>query len=201
MSLEKLFSGTVALAVILFAIISLTVACGGAATSTEDSAGSTASGTTMKKDTTEADTIVTMQTTEKSTKTVSKERKVFFPQKKPADPDGLGASARLRGKLVVDEKGCLRIGPGRGRPGITPIWPSYYRLSTKGGEIRVLDGEGKFVARVGGRIDTGGGMARYPDTTAPLEGGRVVSKQVARKVSRRCPGRYFFINPPEEHRQ
>lgn len=128
-------------------------------------------------------------------------RDVFFPQSRPSD--GLPASAGLSRELVLDEEGCIRIGGG-GPPYYLPLWPDYFELSAEGDEIRILDGEGDFVARVGGRIDTGGGEIQQGETTPrktfqALR--RLVGEDTARELRERCPGPYWIVGPSEDHIQ
>lgn len=127
---------------------------------------------------------------------------VLFPQQKPSD--GLPPSARIRGKLVLDEAGCIRIDGGGSAPATLPLWPDYFELSTEGDELHILDGRGDLVARVGGRIDTGGGEMQQGDTT-PRETfqalRRAVGGDTARQLRERCPGPYWIVGPSEEHIQ
>lgn len=127
---------------------------------------------------------------------------VLFPQQKPSD--GLPMSAGITGELVLDEEGCIRIDSGGALPDSLPLWPSYFELSARGDEIRILDGEGDFVARVGGEIDTGGGEMQHGETT-PRETLRVlrrgVGEDMARELRERCPGPYWIVGPSEDHIQ
>lgn len=126
---------------------------------------------------------------------------VFFPKLQPSDE--LLPSARIRSDLVLDEEGCLRTDGGGGAPDYLPLWPSYFELSTEGDEIRVLDGEGAFVARIGGKIDTGGGEIQQGRT--PRETFEVlrdlVGERTARQLRGRCPGPYWLVGPSEDHLQ
>jgi hypothetical protein len=188
------------LAALIFVYSPVAVACGTVADTGSDSQNTASGSTVEKRDTTvETNGETATTTTRSSATTVSRARGVFFPRAKPSD--ALGASARIRGKLVADKEGCLRIRAGRDERGVVPIWPSYFDLSTERDEFEILDGEGDFVARVGDEIDTGGGVMRHPDTTEPLKGGGIVSRQLARKLSERCPGQYWLVNPSEDHIQ
>lgn len=138
------------------------------------------------------DTTVT-PTTEDTSPTASD---VFFAKKKPVG--GLSASARNSGVLTLDEKGCFRIKSVEGRRGHVPIWPASFEMRVEGDEIRILDGQGDLVARVGERLVVGGG--EFPgigrESTLPLESIPSVSKQVGRKLEERCPGQYWLVAPP-----
>lgn len=137
-------------------------------------------------------TIVTL-TTEDTSPAASD---VFFAKKKPVD--GLSASARNRGVLTLDEKGCFRIKSIEGRRGHVPIWPPSFKMRVEGEEIKILDGQGDLVARVGEKIVVGGG--EFPgigrESTLPLESIPSVSKRVGRKLEERCPGQYWLVAPP-----
>jgi hypothetical protein len=174
-----------------------TVADNGGPTGTTSGTNSTTSGTTgVTDETTAASTTMEATTTPASG--------VLFPQQKPSD--GLPMSARIRGELVLDEAGCLRIDSG-GPPDFPkrlPLWPDYFELSARGDEIRVLDGEGDFVARVGGRIKTGGGTMQHGETT-PRETfwflRRGVGLDMARELQERCSGPYWIVGASEDHMQ
>lgn len=126
---------------------------------------------------------------------------VFFPKLQPSD--GLPPSARIRGELVLDEEGCLRIDGGADTPDTLPLWPSYFELSAEGDEIHILDGEGDFVARVGGRIVTGGGRIHQGGTQQEVFENlqRLVGETTARQLRERCPGPYWLVGPGEDHIQ
>jgi hypothetical protein len=158
----------------------LTVACG-AANDAQDGFG---------------DTSATPIAQEERAVTSSETGEMFFPKQKPGE--GLYPSARIRGDLIVDPNGCLRIDRGGAGPGHLPLWPGYYELNTEGDRTRILDGEGDFVARVGGRIDTGGGEIHQGGTQVEvlriLEGH--VGKEMARDLYESCPGPYWLVGPP-----
>jgi hypothetical protein len=82
---------------------------------------------------------------------------VFFPQQRR--PVGLGPASGAVGKLVVDNDGCIRIKLGPNDPGYIPIWPARFELEVAGGKIRILDGMGRLVAKVGQEVDLMGGEA------------------------------------------
>jgi hypothetical protein len=188
-------------ALYLTLIIALSVAvlagCGGSVADNGDPTSGTTSGV---NGVTEMGGTTTMTPTTEATTPPTSE--VFFPKLKTSD--GLPPSARIRGELVLDEEGCLRIDEGGAAPATLPLWPSYFKLSTGGDEIRILDGEGDFVARVGGRIDTGGGEMQHGETT-PRETfqtlRRGVGEDMARELRERCPGPYWLVGPSEDHIQ
>ncbi len=99
---------------------------------------------------------------------------VFFPQVR----EGLegGPDAGMGGKLVLDERGCLRLQPGD----VVPVWPANLRLETAGETVRVKDGEGRTVAEVGKEVFMGGGQIGLPTD--------VVSPSTTRELRNRCPG-------------
>lgn len=127
---------------------------------------------------------------------------VLFPKQKPLD--GLPMSAGITGELILDDEGCIRIDSGGAIPDRLPLWPSYFELSAEGGELRILDGEGDFVARIGGRIDTGGCELQHGETK-PRETFQVLRRAVggdmARQLRDRCSAPYWLIGPGEDHIQ
>ncbi len=88
--------------------------------------------------------------------------------------------------MFVDEGGCLRLEHGGGFTEV-PIWPPRFDLRTEGGEVRVLDGEGGIVARVGDRVEMGGGEVWS------LAGIRSVDGRTRRELEERCPGPYWLV--------
>jgi hypothetical protein len=114
---------------------------------------------------------------------------VFFPQQRR--PVGIGPAAGAVGKLVVDDDGCIRLKPTPKDPGYIPIWPAEFELEVAGGEIRILDGMGQVVAKVGEEVDLMGGEAG-----SSLEGFGIVDKRTKRELYERCRLRsYWFVSP------
>ncbi len=115
----------------------------------------------------------------------SRPSEVFFPQVRKG-LDG-GPDAGMGGKLFVDEKGCLRLDPGRGASWV-PVWPAGLELETGGGKARIVNGEGRVVAEVGKEVFMGGGQIGLPED--------VVGPRTARELRDRCPGDYWIAVAP-----
>lgn len=110
---------------------------------------------------------------------------VFLNQS--ASVDGIPTTVDS-GELAVDRKGCLRMGPqGDRRPNFVPVWPPGYSLDAGGERMRILDGEGRVVARVGDEIRVGGGPASSLETVVDVD------EQQGREIRERCPGTYFIV--------
>ena len=113
---------------------------------------------------------------------------VFFPQAR--EGPGAGPMAGMGGKLVLDERGCLRVRPQRG-PDWIPVWPANLELETGNGNTRVTDKEGRTVAEVGKEVSMAGGQIGLPKD--------VVSPRTARELRDRCPGDlgdyWIAVNP------
>lgn len=92
--------------------------------------------------------------------------------------------SEIRGELVLDDRGCLRVRDG-GTDSLV-IWPAGFGVKRTDGEVRVIDGEGEVAARVGREIYAGGGMV--PSTSAV--------GQTRRVLRERCPGPYWIAAPP-----
>jgi hypothetical protein len=118
----------------------------------------------------------------------SSDARVFFPQTKGA---GGTPDAASGGRLIVDDKGCLRV-KWRGGSEV-PVWPSSYELRTKGEEVEILNGKGRVVARVGQEVATGGGQ--IPEGV--LRGNDVMEERPLRELLKRCPGNYFLLGSIE----
>ncbi len=71
-----------------------------------------------------------------------------------------GPDAMMGGKLVLDERGCLRLRPGDW----VPVWPANLELETGDGKTRVTDKEGRTVAEVGREVSIAGGRSGCPKT-------------------------------------
>ncbi len=81
-----------------------------------------------------------------------KQAGLFFPQL--PQPTGMGTTGLGLGELFVKDR-CLYMGTRRHADVV--VWPYGYSLDRKGAEIRVLDEQGRVVARVGEQVKMGGG--------------------------------------------
>ncbi len=86
-----------------------------------------------------------------------KQAGLFFPRM--SGPEGVALDALGGGRLFVED-GCIYLGPTERRyRGVVSsdvvVWPHGYSLSRKGGEVRVLNEEGRVVARVGETVSMG----------------------------------------------
>ncbi len=96
--------------------------------------------------------------------------------------------AEIRGELILDERGCLRVRhQGGGSPVI--VWPSGFEAERSDGGVRILDREGKVVAKVGEAVYMGGGGT-------PIRGNKAVDDRTRRELLRRCPGSYWVAGSP-----
>lgn len=103
-----------------------------------------------------------------------------FPRQDP--PEGVFAEmmALFIGELF-EENGCLRVRGEAQDPGLLVIWPYDHTLTVDAeGRPEVRDGEGAVVARVGDRIEMGGGQS--PSLISPL----------AETLPSTCPGPYWI---------
>ena len=124
---------------------------------------------------------------EPTTVASSPRAEVFFPQLRPAEayPGALG-----HGKLVLDNKGCIRMKLSEKDPGWVVLWPANFELDVGDDEIRILDGKGRVRAQVGEEVPMGGG-----EVGDSLEGLGGLDEQLKREVQKRCPGTYWFASP------
>ena len=100
--------------------------------------------------------------------------------------------AAIETRLLLDGKGCLRFDnhPG-GYEGYLPVWPPGYSLRIEGGEKRVLDHQGRPVARVGDRVYTGGGEWAKEGSMGGYE-----ERRRELGVPKKCTGTFWVITPP-----
>ena len=109
---------------------------------------------------------------------------VFFAGRLPGDDDML---AEIRRKLVLDDRRCLRVSRDDVSP--TIVWPTSFEARKASGEVKVVNGKGKTVARVGREVLMGGGEGA-------LKGTKIVDKPTRRELQERCPGLYWVAAPP-----
>jgi hypothetical protein len=102
----------------------------------------------------------------------------------------------LIGKLLLDREGCLRVDDptfDQDDPGYVPLWPPQYKPDVERGDVQILDGKGRVVARVGEGVDMGGGEIDI----ATLEEFTFMDERLMRELSERCPGRYWLVSNGE----
>lgn len=111
---------------------------------------------------------------------------VLFPEQLPREKEYL--MAELRGRLTLDEAGCLRV---RYRGGsVTPVWPPGLKVDVTGDGVQILDQKGRIAARVGEGVYMGGGETRALDDLMS------VGERTAQELRDRCPGTYWLVAPP-----
>jgi hypothetical protein len=114
----------------------------------------------------------------------------YFPtQKEPAKAYML--SLLQGGTLIIDNDGYIRIGT----PGLTTssanepliIWPYGYSFTTEGTNIWIVNDIGQTVARVGDKLDIGGG---FVDASA-------VEVLIGHALPKNAVGPYYIAAPLE----
>ncbi len=91
------------------------------------------------------------------------------------------------GRLVVDDVGCLRLKDDRaGGRGDLIVWPPGYSMTVEDGEIQIVRGDGQTVARVGDRVEMGGGQI------TPTSGSREAYEEKL-KISEKCMGPLWIV--------
>ena len=108
---------------------------------------------------------------------------VFFPRQRPG---GEAMMSETSGELVLDDEGCLRVKTAPKGPGATPVWPAGFELHKSGGEVSVVDEEGRVVARVGERVYVGG-------DEIPRDQIELADERMRRELFERCPGDYWIV--------
>jgi len=107
----------------------------------------------------------------------------FFPVQMAEHAKGPYPSALATGILVLDG-GRLRLEyQGTGYSNLL-IWPYGYSQYIEGEEIRIVNIEGKTVARVGDIIKVGGGEV-------PIV---IVEKYIGKTLPEKCPGPYWLVS-------
>jgi len=86
------------------------------------------------------------------------QRTFFLLHKKPVLDEWAGADSPAVGRLVLwDGQRCPRVVSDSGLTDYLPLWPPDYGVRLKNGEIQIVDGSGRVVARVGEEVYLGGG--------------------------------------------
>lgn len=160
--------------VLVFAGFSLT-ACGGG--SIED--GSNTSGTT------EATVDTAGSTAEEVTTSWLSDTGVVFIRQKPTEGMRVVMEALARGKVVVDDAGCIRLESGQPYEGDLIIWPPAYSMRIEGGEIHLIKEDGETLVRAGERVEFGGGQISTPDAREAYE------KHL--EIPEKCPGPLWIV--------
>lgn len=156
-------------------LLSILTACG-----TND----TISGTSERSEANEASEVTEMSSTSTPAQTdeAAEVGDVFFPQlQRPTDTPEM----MIIGKLTLDSKGCLRV-TGEGDDAAAPIWPPGFELSTEGGQIEILDRQGRPRAKVGERVLIGGWQVGVPSQLSVLDEG------TRSELRQRCPADYWM---------
>ena len=109
---------------------------------------------------------------------------VFVAERRPG---GEYMLSEIRGELVLDERGCLRV-RHRGVSSVI-VWPSGFEPERSDGGVRILDREGEVVAKVGEAVYMGGGGT-------PIRGSEAVDDGTRRELLKRCPGSYWVAATP-----
>lgn len=100
----------------------------------------------------------------------------LFPTQKDPNPDVM--RALLIGELVLED-GCLRV------DGYLLVWPHGFSIITKDEVIQVIDDNSQPIARVGDKLNVGGGECAKPC--------KFIAKTSAQLPSDRCPGPYWIV--------
>jgi hypothetical protein len=106
---------------------------------------------------------------------------IFFLRQAPASSF---MAALLRGTLVLDANGCVRVATA-GEGGYAPlvVWHHDFTLRVEGERVEVLDGAGQVIARVGELTRMGGG--------------EVTSTHIPELPFDACPGPYWVLGDIE----
>lgn len=112
---------------------------------------------------------------------------VFFPRQTLASVDSM--TSQIRGKLTLDEEGCLHVEEPKYNIDSVPVWPADFEVDTSQDRVRILNKDGRVVGEVGQRVKLGGGQ--IPEEV--LEGNDLIGKQALRELLERCPGGYWLV--------
>ena len=95
--------------------------------------------------------------------------------------------ALAAGRVVVDDAGCIRLKDSRtGNEGDLIVWPPGYSMRAEDGDIRIVRGDGQAIARIGDKVELGGGQVAPP--SGPRE---AYAKQL--KIPEKCKGPLWIV--------
>ena len=92
--------------------------------------------------------------------------------------------ALFEGRIVVDTAGCIRLDSP---DPATVVWPKGFTISGSGAALRVRDGAGRDIGRIGDAFRLGGGEV------PTLHDGISVSAADRQRAETHCPGRYWVV--------
>ncbi len=108
---------------------------------------------------------------------------LFFPRQKSIKAAGVERMTALIGGELLLDGDCLRVGRMNDRyPDPAIVWPAGFAPHIEDGVVRVRNGAGRTVARVGDEIGMGGG-----EVSASF-----VSELYYPGMSERCPGKFWI---------
>ncbi len=83
---------------------------------------------------------------------------VVFIRQKPVEGVGQVMAALATGRVVVDDAGCIRLKNRGSYDGDLIVWPPGYSMQTEGVKVHIVKEDGETLARVGDRVELGGGQ-------------------------------------------
>ncbi len=104
------------------------------------------------------------ETTEDVATSLRADTGTILIRQKPTEGMRVVMEALARGKVVVDDSGCIRLENDRSYDGDLIVWPPGYSMRTEGDEILIIKEDGETLVRVGDGIEFGGGQISSPDT-------------------------------------
>ena len=112
--------------------------------------------------TTEAGEGTVRETAERSVASTSARPDVVFIEQKPSDGTREVMEALARGKVVVDDAGCIRLEDSL-PDGVEDliVWPPGYSMRTEDGKVHIIKEDGQTLSRVGDRVELGEGRYHF----------------------------------------
>ncbi len=93
---------------------------------------------------------------------------------------GIGAGGG-KGKLVLDDQGCIRVNSDAG---YLLLWPEDFSVRGTGNSVQILDGQERVVARIGDQVEMSGGAVdthEWPHS------------KTVRDLPAECKGPYWMV--------
>lgn len=92
--------------------------------------------------------------------------------------------ALFQGRLVLDDRGCIRLGS---EDGATVVWPHGFTAERTVEGVSVRDADGALFGRVGEELSFAGGEV------ATLHEGMGFTEDDRNLATQHCPGRYWIV--------
>jgi hypothetical protein len=108
---------------------------------------------------------------------------IFFPRQEKTDGERAVMEGEVDGTLVLADN-CIRVDSDEADASYLLIWPPEFNITIENSSIKILNGDGELVARIGDKVHIGGGEIQLLS---------MLDKTIQEQVPRQCPAPYWII--------